>query len=458
MKKEFMKMIFVKKKMIILFVIISITLIFSGCGSENSEKETENKPISESAALEKSDSHDSEAVEEIEKDSSSETDVGNQSDETNEAKNEDASDTSEELLAEADYVSLSESEGFEFETNGDGTCTLKKLGECTDSDIVIPEKSPSGDMVTKIAEYAFCDAGKINSLVIAGKTLQLDNMAFQSCEVNKIVFTGCDLKIGKSTFAYCDDVKEIYFSNSKLEIDEYAFYDCGKKMNVTFKNCIGVLDDKGFQSCGIEELSISNCEIEIGENAFSYCDDLAGVNMVESSLEIGSYAFYDSGDDMAVEFSGCDVELDDKAFQSSGILTLTTQESETKIGENAFSYCDDLTDVVLGENKIEIEQYAFYDCSDLVNVFIAADSKDDDLEIDIDKKAFQSCAVQNVVIGKGNVTIGENAFSYCEDLTNVEFKGSALKVGKYAFYDCPIELAISYNDSVYNKESIEKIK
>lgn len=41
---------------------------------------------------------------------------------------------------------------------GDGACILTEMGVCSDTDIVIPEKSPEGDTVTKIAEYVFYGA------------------------------------------------------------------------------------------------------------------------------------------------------------------------------------------------------------------------------------------------------------------------------------------------------------
>ena len=70
------------------------------------------------------------------------------------------------LEVEDEYKNLPESEGFVFESNGDGTCDLKGIGLCKDTDIVIPEKSPEGDVVTKIDEYAFYDAEDIASIII----------------------------------------------------------------------------------------------------------------------------------------------------------------------------------------------------------------------------------------------------------------------------------------------------
>lgn len=441
-----------KKILVMLIIITCMMLSVAACGSDSQIKENEHTSVVKTESSIKSEDDKETSVNNTSINNTSEkavTDIKSASE---------ANETNAELTAEAEYEKLKESEGFEFESNGDGTCTLKQIGTCSDKDIVIPVKSPSGDKVTKIAEHAFYNAEDIDSIIFVGKTMKLDKKAFQSCEVKKIVITGCELNIGENAFSYCDDMKELYISNSKLEVEEYAFYDTGKKMNVTIKNCNGILGKKGFQSSGIKDLTISGCSFEFGENAFSYCEDLENIKMENSNLEIGSYAFYDSGDNMAVSFNDCKLELGSKSFQSCDMITLTISGSDTVIGENAFSYCDDLTDVVIGENKTEIKKYAFYDCKSLANVSIAADSKDDDIEINIKDNAFQTCGVQKVVIGRGKIKLGDNTFSYCENLESVEIKGSSLKVGKYVFYDCPAELSISYNGSNYNKESIEKVK
>lgn len=161
---------------------------------------------------------------------------------------------------------------------------------------------------------------------------------------------------------------------------------------------------------------------------------------------------------MAVTFNNCEIEMDDNAFQSCGIVSLAINGSETILGKEAFAYCEDLTDVVFGANHVEMGSYAFYDCTALTNVSIAADSTDNNLEIVIDDNAFQSCAAQNVVIGCGNVKLGDEAFAYSEKLVSVELKGDALTVGRDAFYDCPDELVIMYKGVKYNKQSIEDAK
>ena len=438
------------KKIMMILVTMSMILALGACGNSKETGSSEIAATSDSVVPEES---IVKASEEVSGGENNAVDMASESKENVENDNSDV-----ELTVDAEYVNLQESTGFMFESNGDGTCTLANIGDCTDSDIVIPEKSPAGDMVTMIAEYAFYGAEDINSIVFAGRTLELDKKAFQSCETEKIVITGCDMVIGENAFSYCEDVSEVIISGSNIEVETYAFYDTGKDMNVKILNCTGVLDEKAFQSCGIADLTINGSTLELGENVFSYCEDLTAVAFDSSTVEIGTYAFYDSGDDATVTFSNCGLDIDDKAFQSCGITTLNISGSETVMGDNAFSYCEDLTDVIIGVGNTEIGIYSFYDCTSLENVSIAADSEDDSLSLVIDDKAFQSCSVQNVVIGRGNVELGDNAFSYCENLVGVEIKGVLSDIGDYVFYECPAELVISYNGGSYNKESIEDVK
>lgn len=438
------------KKIIMMLVTMSMILSLAACGNGKETGSSETAETGSSVVTEESTVKESETVS---------TDENNVADNKSESiENEGNDNPSVELTVDAEYANLPESQGFMFESNGDGTCTLTEIGDCTDSDIVIPEKSPAGDTVTMIAEYAFYGAEDINSIIIAGRTMELDTKAFQSCEAEKIVITGCDMVIGENAFSYCEDVTEVVISGSNIEVETYAFYDTGKDMNVKIMNCTGILDEKAFQSCGIVELAINDSTLELEENVFSYCEDLTAVAFENSTVEIGTYAFYDSGDVVTVTCKNCGLDIDDKAFQSSGITTLKISGSETVMGDNTFSYCEDLKDVIIGVGNTEIGTYSFYDCTSLVNVSIAAESEDDNLVLVIDDKAFQSCSVQNVVIGRGNVELGDNVFSYCEDLVSVDIKGVLSDIGDYAFYECPAELIISYNGGSYNKESIEDAK
>lgn len=466
-----------RKKLFIMFMTVCMTASLAACGNSGENKESyaettveeeaENGNLEigttdavEEESAEQSDSGD--IQKESESQEQSELSEPSRQQEQNESQvqkeTEEQLEPERELTVDAEYAGLSESKGFEFESNGDGTCTLTEIGTCTDENIVIPEKSPAGDSVTLIGEYAFYGAEDISSIVIAGKTMELDKKAFQSCEAEKLVITGCDLVIGENAFSYCEDIGEVYISNSILETNSYAFYDTGKDMSVTILNCTGNLDDKAFQSCDIVSLTIQDSTLELGKSVFSYCEDLVEITFNNSGIDMDEYAFYDCGDDTIVTMTDCELNMEDKAFQTCGLISLTIEGGETVMGDSTFSYCEELTDIVIGAGNLELGSYCFYECTSLVNVSIAERSEDDSLEIILDDNAFQSCSAKNVVIGRGNIELGDSVFSYCENLVNVEIKGVLTDIGDYAFYDCPAELVISYSGGNYNKESIEDAK
>lgn len=448
-----------KRKNILIMLIVGMSLLLVACGGKKHIEEQRDSVRKENS--EKNDKEtDSKTDKETDKEIPLEVDKKeNEKENTNKKENKkEQGDDKKDLIVDMDYINLPESEGFEYESNGDGTCTLTKIGTCKDEDIVIPEKSPDGDTITKIGEYAFYNAEDITSIVFAGRTMEVDKKAFQFCEFEKLVITGSELTIGDNAFSYCEDIEEIYISNSTIEIGEYAFYDSGKDIDVKLVHCTGTLEKKAFQYSAILNLLIQNSNLEVDDSAFSYCEDISSVLFENSTLEIGEYAFYDAGDNIVVSVNGCSINLEEKAFQFCDLVSLTIADSETVVEENAFSYCEDLTDIMIGADNTTIGSYSFYECTSLVNISIAEESKDDEIKILIDDNAFQFCAVEKVVIGRGAVEIGDNAFSYCENLESVEFKGKSLKVGKYAFYDCPDTLKIKYNGNSYNQDSIEDVK
>jgi len=70
--------------------------------------------------------------------------------------------------------------GLEFDTNGDGTCCLVGMGDCQDTDIIIPRTSPENDVVTAIDSSAF--AGEmIRSITLPDTIEEIGRKAFNGC-------------------------------------------------------------------------------------------------------------------------------------------------------------------------------------------------------------------------------------------------------------------------------------
>ena len=73
------------------------------------------------------------------------------------------------------------SEGLYFRSNGDGTCALAGMGDCTAACVLIPPRSPAGDRVVEILPHAF--AGSIVGALEIPTTVQsVSAESFAGCE------------------------------------------------------------------------------------------------------------------------------------------------------------------------------------------------------------------------------------------------------------------------------------
>ena len=80
-----------------------------------------------------------------------------------------------------EQIVLSGSAGLAFYSNGDGTCTLEGLGDCTDALLIIPERAPNGDRVTAIAPRAFAGCTQLRAVQLPASLQSIGDRAFADC-------------------------------------------------------------------------------------------------------------------------------------------------------------------------------------------------------------------------------------------------------------------------------------
>ena len=136
----------------------------------------------------------------------------------------------------------------------------------------------------------------------------------------------------------------------------------------------------------------------IGDNAFSYCEDLKSVTVPDSVTSIGDRAFY----------------------HCTSLKSIVIPDSVTSMGQYAFYYCTALKSVTIGNGVTAIGPYTFYDCTDL----------------------------QSVIIGNSVTAIGTWAFYRCISLTSLTIPDSVTSIGSDAFYNCAALKSITLPDSI----------
>ncbi len=157
----------------------------------------------------------------------------------------------------------------------------------------------------------------------------------------------------------------------------------------------------------------------IGGSAFSFCYNLSSIKLPSSVASIGQGAFSECSSLINMELS-------------SGVLS---------IGEYAFSGCRSLSSIELPSSVNDIKPGAFSFCSNLTSINVDVgnpvyDSREDCNAIIETENSRIVLGCKNTVIPYGVTSIGDMAFSGCENLSGVELPSSVTRIGDFAFSYC----------------------
>ena len=261
--------------------------------------------------------------------------------------------------------------------------------------IIDPDKEYTCEL-QDIGENACMDNEDITSILLPNSVITIWQGAFANCpNLESVTIPSSVAALGWRSFQNCPKLESIEIPGSVLQIGESAFQACTGLKTVVMLEGVKKLYDGVFSECGnLSSVALPPSLEEIGAWAFNETGSLKGTITLPASLaKMGSYAFTESG----IE------ELD---FASGAILS--------GISAGAFYSCNSLKKVTLPSSVIQIGDEAFSQCKSLEQIVFSQNLQK------INRSAFLGCtSLKEITLPKSLKTIGEQAFSVCSSLETI---------------------------------------
>ena len=244
--------------------------------------------------------------------------------------------------------------------------------------------------------------------------------------LTEVVIKDSVTEIGKDVFQGCVGLTKVTIPASVKKIGTWSFYMCKGLKNVDIPANMEI-GDSSFRQSGLEQVTVSGGSV--GNYAFHRIDNLKKISI--NCETIGEEAF--SGCDYLTDITlGENVKtLGDKAFYTCDALErVEIPSTVTDIGEKTFYSCPALREAIIRAGTVKAG--TFYNCRALTTLIIS-DNATLDASFTVGN-TYAKETLETVKIGKGE--IGNSAFSNCTNLTTVELGDGVTSIGTSAFLKC----------------------
>ena len=356
------------------------------------------------------------------------------------------------------------SEGLAYEVNSDGTtCTITGIGNCTDSDVVIPS-TIDGKTVTKIGTRAFSGLENITNIKIPDTVNAIAYRAFYGCTgLTEIAIPESVTEIGEQVFFKASNLNTVYYDspyntdNSFLKLEHIEKIVLGgEKMNyqaVQNLSNLKYLEISGNISnipAGSKYLGVTDSGLTTIKNSlFVGSNNIISISIGDSVNTIGEYAFSGLSNLTTLIIGNGVKTIGSESFSYCRNLTnLTMGNNINKIGEKAFNTCSNLTEITLPASLTEVGKDAFCYCTNISKVYISdlakwcnvsfVSSASNPLYY-ADELFLNNESITEIVIPDEVTNIGSYTFANCQNITSITIPSSILSIGEGAFENAKID-------------------
>lgn len=268
--------------------------------------------------------------------------------------------------------------------------------------------------VKDIGDSAFFGCNNLDRVSIQGGNLKIGNRAFAGCRsLKRVVFNGAAAELGDYAFRGCSNIA-IYYTQNVTAIGECAFIGSGLSGELDLRG-VKNIKSSAFKGCEITSITLGKNLSAIEPSAFFNCDDL---NEIKLSDENDEYVYVD----------GCLIRRSDNTLVL-GLASAIIPETVVSIGDYAFAYRKNLSEIAIPSSVTAIGSYAFANCENLKTIEVSESVKS------IQSCVFKSCVSLTKATWRTLVSVPDSVFESCSALTDVKLS-NVTKIGERAFSGC----------------------
>ncbi len=302
--------------------------------------------------------------------------------------------------------------------------TITELAQTDLTEIVIPAKI-NGKPVRAIAEYAFKNNNKLQSLSVPKSVESIGYGALSGCSAISsltLPFTGESPKteVGLQLYPFGYIFGEAPYEGG-LQTTQYYYLNSLDYVN----------SSDYYIPSALKEVKITGVDnTYLPYAAFYNCSVIDKITIGEHITSIGEFAF--SGITGSIVWDNSSIErIDAYAFSDFKGTTLSIPESVKSIGKGAFSDCVYLREFTIPDAVETLDLYAFGFCYELNSVKIGKSVKK------IPVGTFYFCIkLKDVSLPDTLEEIDDGAFNCCKVLETMSIPASVKRINANAFKSC----------------------
>jgi hypothetical protein len=239
------------------------------------------------------------------------------------------------------------------------------------------------------------------------------------------------IAIGSYAFYKCESLTDVVIPGGVISIEGLAFDGCVSLSNVNFPQSVKYVGANAFSNTLWYNSLPDGC-VYINDVLYVYKGEIPDgthIDIKNTTTYISPWAFSGQIQLKSVTLPSDLEEIGVGAFyQCYNLITVGKMpEKVLSIGDECFSHCYNLEEVVLPGKLEKIGYWAFKGCQHLLKIVIPNSVKI------LGSGCFKDCGLISVVVGDGVEEIPNSAFAGCVYLTTVKLGKSVSKIGSYAF-------------------------